>query len=151
MNQNWITIRGVVMRGHRVASQPSDHYPRGTIEMQVPFFKALQLDLSSFYWGTLNVSISPYTYTMRAPAHTFRKVQWTTAHPPEDFSFSACRIIYQGIRYEGWIYYPHPETKERHFQNRSVIEVIARRIPNIEYGDEVEIDVQAEEILVSSR
>jgi len=150
VNQNWITIRGVVMRGHRVASQPSDHYPRGTIEMQVPFFKALQLDLSSFYWATLNVSISPYTYTMRAPDHTFRKVQWTTVHPPEDFSFSRCRISYQGIRYEGWIYYPHPETKARHYQDRSVIEVIARRIPDIKYGDEVEIDVQAEEILARS-
>lgn len=151
MNENWVTIPGVVVRGHQVASKTSEHYPHGTIEMQIPFFKALHLDLSSFYSATLNISISPHTFTMKAPKHTFRRVRWTASHPPEDFSFSACWISYQGIRYDGWVYYPHPETKERHYQDQSVIELITRRIADITYGDNVEVAVNSDEILVDRR
>lgn len=150
MSENWVTTEGIVIRGHQVASKSSEHYPRGTIEMQIPFFKALHLDLSSFYWATLNISISPHTFTMKAPKYTFRQVHWTSSHPPEDFSFSACRISYQGVTYDGWLYYPHPETKERHYQDRSVIELITERIPGIAYGAKVEVELNPNEILVSS-
>jgi hypothetical protein len=148
MNTEWQTVRGVVLRGHQVASQRSDHYPRGSIEMQVPFFKALGLDLTPYYWGTLNVSIAPYTFSMTAPEYTFRSVNWTTKHPPEDFSFSRCSILFRGNRYEGWVYYPHPETKKRHFQNPSLVEIIAPRIPGIAYGDVVDIELNSAEVSV---
>lgn len=148
MSPRWLTISGVVVRGHRVASQKSRHYPRGTIEMQVPFFHRLGLDLTPFYWATLNVSISPNTFAMVAPQHTFRGVNWTSKHPPEDFSFSRCHIIFNGTRYEGWVYYPHPETKKRHFQNPSLIEIIAPRIPGIEYGAHVDIEINTDEVSV---
>lgn len=139
-------VNGVVMRGHMVASRPSEHYPRGTIEMQLPYFKALGLDLSPYYLATLNISIEPITFSLIAPEYTFRQVHWTDAHPPEDFSFSPCRITYRDEKYQGWIYYPHPETKERHFQNDSIIEVIAKFIPEIRYGDEVSFEFKSEEI-----
>jgi len=150
MNENWMTIRGLVVRGHQVASKRSAWYPRGTIEMQVPFFKELDLDLTLFYSGTLNISVSPSTYFMVKPKYTFRKVKWTTAHPPEDFSFSPCWITYKKIKYESWIYYPHPETKARHFQDSSVLEVIAPRIPDITYNDAVDIEVDPAEVLLRS-
>ena len=41
--------------------------------------------------------------------------------------------------YEGWVYYPHPETKLRNFQNPSLLEVIAYPIPGILYGDKVDV------------
>ena len=51
--------------------------------------------------------------------------------------------------YEGWVYYPHPETKKRNFQNPSLLEVIAALIPDIKYGDELEVQVNPERIEVS--
>jgi hypothetical protein len=52
---------GCLRPGHQVASglAVNNPYPAGTIAMQTPFFKALGLDLSGFYVGTLNVSIAP--------------------------------------------------------------------------------------------
>lgn len=147
-NDEWITVAGVVERGYKVASgQAIDSpYPSGTIEMQIPFFKKLGLDLFSFYPGTLNISISPYTFTMRNPEFTFRQVEWTTRHPPEDFSFSRCQVLFDDTKYEGWVYYPHPETKKRNFQNPSIIEVIVPYIPNLKYGDQIEITVNVDAI-----
>ena len=151
MSDNWLAVEGVVLRGHKVASRKSEHYPRGTIEMQLPFFKALGLDLTPFFRGTLNISISPHTFTIKDPQYTFRKVNWTSRHPPEDFSFSRCRVVYAGVKYEGWIYYPHPETKKRHFQDPSIVEVIAPLIPDLGYGDRVQIDVNSVEVSLNKR
>jgi hypothetical protein len=148
MSARWVTVSGMVVRGHRVASQKSQHYPRGTIEMQVPFFKELGLDLAAFYWATLNVSISPHTFAMKAPQYTFRGVAWTTKHPPEDFSFSRCYILFGGVRYEGWVYYPHPETKKRHFQDPTIVEILAPHITGIEYGAQVGIELNTDEVSV---
>jgi phage pi2 protein 07 len=57
-------------------------------------------------------------------------------------------VIYKDVEYEGWVYYPHPETKLRNFQAPSLLEVIAYPIPEIKYGDEVQVLVNAEEIEV---
>ena len=54
----------------------------------------------------------------------------------------------KNIFYEGWVYYPHPETKKTHFQNPSLVEVISYEIPNIRYGDALEVDLNPEEITV---
>jgi hypothetical protein len=148
MNDAWKTVTGVVVEGHQVASQRSEHYPRGTIELQIPYFKALGLDLTSFHAGTLNVSIAPATMRPISPEFTFRNVRWTTAHPAEDFSFSRCRVVSRGQKHTGWIYYPHPETKERHFQNPSIVEVIAPWMGEIKYGARVEMEVNSEEIWI---
>jgi CTP-dependent riboflavin kinase len=151
MKKNWKSVYGVVVRGHQVASKKSEHYPEGTIEMQIPFFLELGLDLTMFYRGTLNVSIAPSTFKLGQAEYKFPKVQWTSKHPAEDFSFSRCRLVYKNVRYEGWVYYPHPETKKRHFQNPSLIEIIAPVIPEIKYGDKVEIEINPQEIIVSDR
>ena len=146
MSNEWITVSGVVMRGHHVASRKSEHYETGTIEMQLPFFKERGLDLSDCYRGTINVSIAPYTFRLKKAERYFPKVEWTKKHPPEDFSFSQCHVIFDNHTYTGWIYYPHPETKIRHFQNDSLIEIIAPYIPGLQYGDRLEIELQSDEI-----
>lgn len=148
---NTITVKGIVVKGHRVASQPSDVYPYGTLEKQKPYFKDLGLNLKAYYNGTLNISISPNTFKMTKPDITFEHVEWTDLHPPETFSFSRCTLIYQGVRYDGWVYYPHPETKIRHFENPSIIEILTQHVPDIHYGDEVEIDLNRDEITVSAK
>jgi hypothetical protein len=143
-----IRIAGILVPGHRVASQASREYPYGTIWKQTPYFRALGLDLAPYFSGTLNVSIAPLTWKIVAPEFTFRQVAWTDLHPPEDFSFSRCAIRFEGKTYAGLVYYPHPETKKRHFQNASLVEVLAEWIPGIHYGDTVELELRGEEIRV---
>jgi len=139
MEKEIILVTGTVVVGHRVASGPSEEYPYGSLELQLPFFKAGGLNLDRYFLGTLNVSIAPLRFELFSPAYTFRQIAWTDLHPPEDFSFSPCRVMFQDKEYEGIIYYPHPETKIRHFQNPSLIEVITVKIPGIGYGDRLEL------------
>ncbi len=146
MSVDWLVVPGVVVRGHRVASQPSKEYPYGTLEKQKPYFEALGLDLSGFFLGTLNISIAPFTFEVVKPKYTFPLVEWTDLHPPETFSFSPCRVAFRGREYEGLVYYPHPETKIRHFQDPSLVEVLAEFIEEIACGDGVSLMLNPEEI-----
>jgi hypothetical protein len=143
-------VFGTVMPGYRVASGPSKDYPYGTLEKQIPLFKQRGLDLERFYFGTLNISIAPLAFEMIKPAHTFRQVAWTDMHPPEDFSFSPCSLWFKGEEYPGYVYYPHPETKKRHFESNSLIEIISVFIPGINYGNKVELVLNTDEIRIDA-
>ena len=136
------------MRGHQVASRPSAAYPYSSLEKQSPFFKDHGLDLSPYFNGTLNISIAPLEFEMTKPEFTFPLVEWTDLHPPETFSFSRCKVKFEGKEYAGWVYYPHPETKKTHFQNPSLIEVITYEIADIQYGDAIEVEVNLQEITI---
>ena len=150
MTPNWTLLTGTLARGYRVASGPSQDYPYGALDRQRPLFKARGLDLDGYFNGSLNIDIRPATFSMQKPEYTFPLVEWTNLHPPETFSFSRCRVVYREIEYEGWVYYPHPETKRRNFQNPSLLEVIAQPIPGIEYGDALGVWVNTDEIIVSN-
>ena len=147
-----ITLKGYLRKGYRVASGPSKAYPEyGSIEKQKPLFKKLGLNLSRMFNGTLNISIAPYEFEMVKPEFTFKKVKWTELTNAEDFSFSRCKIIFKGKTYNGWVYYPHPETKKDHFQSRSTVEVLAPFIDGIKYRNIVEITLDQGEITVSRK
>jgi hypothetical protein len=145
----WTSVCGLLAEGYRVASGPSKDYPYGALDRQRPIFRDRGLDLAGYFNGTLNIDIRPYVFRLIKPEFTFRSVEWTDLHPPEHFSFSHCRVLFRGAGYDGWIYYPHPETKKRNFQNPSLIEVIAIPVPKIKYGDELELQVNPERIEVT--
>jgi hypothetical protein len=147
---DWTRVKGILVQGYRVASGPSVDYPYGALDRQRPVFKARGLDLQDYFNGTLNIDIRPNVFRMEKPQYTFRNVEWTDLHPPEHFSFSRCKVIYRDHQFEGWVYYPHPETKKRNFQNPSLIEVISTPIPEIRYGDEIEVLLNPEEITVET-
>ncbi|WP_026073185.1 hypothetical protein [Nodosilinea nodulosa] len=151
-HRHWKTVNGLLERGHQVASGAASDspYPGGTIELQTPFFQALGLDLTGYFKGTLNISLSPSTVQLTNPEFTFRGVQWTDRHPPEDFSFSRCRVLFHNAAYNSWIYYPHPETKRRNFQHPSTLEIIAPPIPELGYGCRVAVEYNPLEIAVDS-
>ena len=152
-SEKWVKLTGVVEHGHGVASGQADNspYPDGTIRMQIPFFAKRGLDLTQYHPATINISIAPFSYAVINPEYTFRNVEWTHLHPPEHFSFSRCKITYENRTYDGWIYYPHPETKKRHFQNADVLEIISPYIPNLDHGKKIEIFINAEEIQLTRR
>lgn len=146
----WIWLAGCLQRGHRVASGTGSdrRYPRGTIAMQMPYFQALGLDLTPYFQGTLNVSIAPARFELVAPEYTFERLHWTDLHPPETFSFSGCRLRFGAEERSGLIYYPHPETKEVHFQDAATLEILAPPIAGIAYGDRLEIGLNPREVKV---
>ncbi len=146
MSPQRVLVTGILRRGYGVASGPSPDYPYGALERQIPIFKERGLDLSHFYRGTLNVDIAPCTFKLIHPEFTFREVRWTDLHPPETFSFSRCQVKHAGRLYEGWMYYPHPETKLRNFQNPSLLEIIARHIPGVRTGEQLEVRVNSERV-----
>ena len=135
MNAEWLT--GRLCAGHGVASGTSNEspYPDGTIRLQFPVFKALGLDLSGCYFGTLNIDFAPCEVSLSNPDLLFEKVQWTELHPPETFSFWQVEIKATEVEVlRGWIYYPHPETKERHWQSPTTLELLAPRLSGVEPG-----------------
>ena len=147
--RDWVAAPCRVVAGHQVASRASAVYPKGTIEMQTPFFRARGLDLSGYRSATINLDLGSRQFRLRRPAFYFPQVAWTDLHPPEDFSFCRCRLTYRGQTVEGLVYYPHPETKIRHHQQQSILEVIAPPIEGLEYGAEVVIELRPEEIELS--
>ena len=139
MNAEWLI--GRLCAGHGVASGISDEspYPEGTIRMQSPVFKTLGLDLSDCYFGTLNVDFAPLEVSLSKPDHLFEKVHWTELHPPETFSFWSVEIkANEAEVVRGWVYYPHPETKERHWQPPTTLELLAPRLSGMEPGGTIQ-------------
>jgi len=135
-------VHGVVVRGHGVASGRSGdpRFPSGTIAMQTPFFRALGLDLSGFFPGTINTDVSPWSFRPGPKASRFERVAWHPDAPPETFSFARATLVRRGRRFPALIYWPHPETKPEHFQPAGVVEILAPRIRSLEPGDVVELE-----------
>ena len=144
----WITVRGILAQGYRVASGPSADYPYGALDRQRPIFAARGFDLSGYFNGTLNVDIRPQKLAMIKPEYTLQHVEWTDLHPPEHFSFSRCQVLYKDVEYDGWVYYLHPETKIRNFQNPALLAVIAKPIPAMQYDDGLDVMVNIAEISI---
>jgi len=133
--------QGRISAGHGVASGRSDMspYPAGTIAMQRPIFERLGLDLSGCWPGTLNLSFAPLELQLRDPDHCFQAVTWTDRHPPETFSFWQVELRSTGAVQMGWIYHPHPETKQRHWQPATTVELLTAWIPGLRPGATLEL------------
>ncbi len=146
----WQSVAGIVQRGHQVASGRANNspYEAGTIALQTPHFQRLGLDLSGYFPGTLNIDIAPKTFSLIQPHYTFADLQWHPNFPPETFSFSPCYIEHRQQRYDGLIYYPHPETKLGHFQAPATLEVLAPFILNLAYGDRLELSLHRAEVRI---
>ena len=143
-----VAVSGRVVEGYRVASGETEDspYPAGSIALQMPHFQACGLDLSRFYPATLNIEIAARGFVMRNPAHRFEQVRWFAGNPPEDFSFSCCQVGFRDQMWDGWVYYPHPDTKPAHWQAPNVIEVITSQLDGITYGDSVTLHLDPMEI-----
>ncbi|MFT7514572.1 MAG: hypothetical protein ACI9QL_003794 [Candidatus Omnitrophota bacterium] len=142
-------VPGIVQQGHRAASGANGNpkFPGGTIRMQIPFFKALGLDLSGLYPGTINVSVTPHVFEPIRPTHAFKQLQWCD-DAAEDFSFFTCELMHAGETHRGWIYWPSPDTKPAahgHEQNIHIVELLMPWIEGLAYGDAVSLVCSPEE------
>ncbi len=148
-----VQFTGTVVPGHRVASglNGNPDFPGGTLLMQMPFFKERGLDLGAYYRGTVNLSIAPARYeAVRAPL-TFPMVKWHPVDPAETFSFFHIRRVFpDGIRVDGLVYYPHPETKPKHFQSPDVLELLFPKMDDIGYGVTLTLETDDTELRIVS-
>jgi hypothetical protein len=146
-----IWTKGIVTGGYGVASgRHRDKYPRGTIEMQTPFFLERGLDLRNYFPGTLNISIAPSIWHPKAPWLHFEQVKWYEHHAPEDFSFFQCSLDSGAGIVNGLVYYPSPKTKEVHFHSASILEVLAPWVENLSPGNIVHVGLDSTEIELQS-
>ena len=145
-------VTAKVVPGYGVASGKSEdgRFPDGTLDLQIPIFNKLGLNLSNFYRGTLNLDLSPYSYKLVQPDYKFEKVKWSKFLPAENFSFYPCSVTTScnslSESFTGFVYWPHPSTKPEFHQNTNVIEVILPFIPDIKYGIEVKVKALNESI-----
>ena len=138
-----------IIQGHRVASGLNGNpaFPGGTLRMQAPFFKARGLALAPYYPGTLNVAIAPFRYRVVHAPWTFPLVKWHPVDPAETFSFfHVWRVLPDGGRVAGLVYYPHPETKPKHFQPDDMLELLFPKMDDVAYGTELTLEVDDGEI-----
>ncbi|WP_026376664.1 hypothetical protein [Aestuariibacter salexigens] len=149
--QHIITLDGKIITGYQVASGQGNRcpYPQGSIRPQLPIFKERGLDLCHCYPGTLNIDISPWSFQLIKPDHTFRNVNWYQ-DIIEDFSFAACGIYIDNSRHDVWIYYPHPDTKPDHQQASTTIEILAPYLPAARYGQQVQLEI-AESVILANK
>lgn len=138
-----------IVPGHQVASGSNQdpRFPGGTIRMQWPHFLERGLDLRSLHPGTLNVSLSPLRYEVLRPRHTFREVRWHPVEPAEDFSFLDLEVIREdGPPVQGWVYYPHPDTKPEHEQAPDVLELLLPWMEGLRYGDRLHLQIPSAQL-----
>lgn len=145
-----IRVGGVIEHGfgHASGQNPRSPYPGGTLGRQYPLFKQQGLDLGTCYPGTLNVSIAPRTFRLQDPPYVFTDIVWYPGRKGENFSFCHCILIAGGLQVAGYVYYPDPATKTRHYDNPSHLQIIAPYLPGLGYGSWVELALNSAEIMI---
>ncbi|MEK6153754.1 hypothetical protein WIW50_10865 [Flavobacteriaceae bacterium 3-367] len=146
-------IQAKVIPGYGAASgkNQDQRYPKGTISVQAAFFEERGLDLSSFFKGTLNIDISPYTFEIKKPKHFFEQVDWSEHIPPENFYFFDISLFHKGTSYEGLIYMPDPKTKTEHVQQTTTLELVLPKVAGLEYGQEVSVGIDQGQLQLNKR
>ena len=148
---DWQVSTARVVSGHGVASgrNGNPRFPGGTLRMQADHFRERGIDLSTFFLGTINVSIAPYTYRVVNPRQTIRQLKWHPTEPAEDFSFFDLRAAGPGGEgVAGLIYYPHPDTKPTHFQQPDVLELLLPYVAELRVGAEMRLEIPRNQMLI---
>ncbi|MBV8848835.1 MAG: hypothetical protein JOZ16_04545 [Methylobacteriaceae bacterium] len=137
-------IAGVVARGHGVASGTARdrRFPNGTIRLQLPFFEGAIANFQAYlggspFAGTINIAVDTEAVVIMRPEFRLPEVRWTDVFGPETFYLSAAQLVHGDGRYPVFLYMPDPASKPDHHQPRQVVELLARRLPEVSYGNRV--------------
>jgi len=113
----------------------------GTIRAQREFFRRAGVDTNRLYDGTINVDISPLQFELIKPSLILRHVRWHPIWAPETFSLFPCKIVVRESEHDGFVYFPHPETKPTIFPGHHIAEVWCPFIDGVEYGAAVRLGI----------
>jgi len=144
-------LTGVLGKGYQIASgtSPITPYKDGSISLQKPFFEERGFCMEGLYLATLNIDISKHEFTIIKPDYVFENLQWEKDFPAETFSIVSCTLIYKQMQYDAFIYYPHVETKTKHLQNKSTLEILAPFVDGISYGDSIELKIDTRKVYIN--
>ncbi|MFH1158544.1 MAG: hypothetical protein V1721_06640 [Pseudomonadota bacterium] len=122
--------------------------------MQDAFFREQGVDFDliigkNWMRGTLNVSILPNEFHILKPDFSLQAVAWTDILPPENFFIVTTVAAHKGREYRGVLYQPDPFTKTDHLQPPTMMEIIAEKIPSLQYGDEITLRFSSGKIGIS--
>jgi len=133
-----------VIKGHQVASGLAKDSPfsRGTIELQAPYFRALGLDLSPYFAATINAQFRCRKIDLISWDYKFENVNWAENVPSESFCFAHAKVMAGNRLYDALIYQPVKETKVGHQQAENVLEILAAKIENLNYGCEYQLFIE---------
>ena len=149
-------LDGVLVAGYQVNSGTSTRdtrFPLGTLRMQAPYFSALGLDIEEYFqnkhvWGSLNVDVYPHVYEQVKSDWFFSNIHWTDLQPAENFFISKAAVHYDGQAYKALLYNPDPRTKPNHFQEPSIMEFVAEKIPGIAYGASLSVELPEGHLII---
>ncbi len=145
-------LRFTLVKGHQVASGKAGdpRFIEGTITAQLPFFRALGLQLTRYHRATLNAEFDCKSITLKQCDYHFKQVKWHPKMPAEDFKFCRCHILVNEKSYSGLIYQPQAITKTEHFQPQNQLEILAPFIQGVRYGDTLMLDISSSAIMMIS-
>jgi len=154
----WVDRDGVVVRGHGVASGAGGdpRFPRGTVAVQLPLLQAGVPELADWlggapFAGTINVALAGVAVTSGVPDATVADLRWTEHFAPETFFLSRAAMVHAGVERRAWLYIPDPATKPPdHPPLAGVVELLARRVPGLAYGDPVTLRFAARTLRVTA-
>ncbi len=117
-----------------------------TVYRQFPFFvEAGVADIKDMHPGTINVEISPYEFAIISPDYTVT-CEWIEG-VQETFMLTEVSVLFEEKRIKGYIYYPM--VSEQHAPRNSMVEIITYKIPGVEYGKQISIELPESSIEVS--
>ena len=145
-----LVLDGTIMRGKGIASGRNIDPDTGftsTIARQLPFFKNLGVpNIDKLFPGTININIAPREFKIIAPDYEMRDIPWWTELPEfkESFWLVKCGVKFHDRIFDSYIYYPLPSEVKSHPD--TTVELLSERIPNLHYGDPIQLEVDASAI-----
>ena len=140
-------IIGQVVRGFGAASGRSNdqRFLNGTIQEQRKYFIQKGIDFHEIHNGTINIATSDELKIKRA-RHEVNDLSWSENMPAENFLFFDSYIQTSNKMYQGWLYLPF---KDQPKLNLKKLEFLMPKLPNLNEGDQLEVFLNDEQIIVS--
>jgi hypothetical protein len=136
-----LILSGRVKQGLRIASglNPDPTLKlNNTIFLQKPFFKeVVGPRMDNIHNGTVNLHIGPQEFQILKPDHEIT-CEWAPG-VTETFWLVGATIAHNDKNYDGYVYYPLPSAVKNHGDD--TVELLAEKIPGLQYGDSVSVAV----------
>jgi len=118
-------IVGKVTRGSGIATE--------TLKQQTPWFVEAGIPNDMLLHGSINIDISPSTWSIVQPDITLTGIEWRPGFV-EDFNFVRVKVLCNNSEYPAYLYNPM-RTKNP----KTMMESVTTHIKDMEYGQEVAI------------
>lgn len=136
-------MQGILIQGYRVASGLAKNcpWPGGSVARQLPIMAQFGVPVHNLFSGTLNIELDCECVPYPDDAEYDFEIDWRAPDKPTHFRLHRLSVLFNGHTYQGWSYrkiYP-ADYASLHPHPLNVIEILAPKIPGIEYGHSVQV------------